>query len=224
MRLSANSGAKTTAPDLLLLDPIGTFDHPTFVTSPPGDESRLFVVRQPGQIMLVKSTGTTTFMTVPNVFYDGSERGLLSLAFPPDYATSGLFYVYYTHSPDGNIQVDEFHRDASNPDLGDPSTRRAVITVPHPSQSNHNGGQLEFGPDGMLYIGNGRRWGRRRSVPDGPEPPGPARKDPAHRPASERRGAVRGAGQQPVRGPAAVEAGDLGLRRSATRGASRSTA
>ena len=150
-----NSGAKTTAPDLLLLDPIGTFDHPTFVTSPPGDESRLFVVRQPGQIMLVKSTGTTTFMTVPNVFYDGGERGLLSLAFPPDYATSGLFYVYYTHSPDGNIQVDEFHRDASNPDLGDPSTRRAVITVPHPSQSNHNGGQLEFGPDGMLYMGTG---------------------------------------------------------------------
>ena len=208
-----NGGAKTTVPDLLLLDPIGTFDHPTFVTSPPGDESRLFVVRQPGQIMLVKSTGTTTFMTVPNVFYDGGERGLLSLAFPPDYATSGLFYVYYTHSPDGNIQVDEFHRDASNPDLGDPSTRRAVITVPHPSQSNHNGGQLEFGPDGMLYMGTGDGGGGGDPFRTGQNLQDAARQDPAHRPAPERRGAVRGAGQQPVRGPGAVEAGDLGLRR-----------
>ena len=93
-------------------------------------------------------------MTVPNV-QSGGERGLLSMAVAPDYATSGLFYVYYTRNGDGAIQVDEFHRDASNPDLGDPSTRRAVIIDRSPFGSNHNGGQLQFGPDGMLYMGTG---------------------------------------------------------------------
>ena len=85
----------------------------------------------------------------------GGERGLLSMAFAPDYAASGIFYVYYTRSQDGAIQVDEFHRDAANPDIGDPATVRHVLTVPHPGESNHNGGQLQFGPDGMLYLGTG---------------------------------------------------------------------
>src|SRR5215468_3214190 len=155
LAIVGNGGAKTAAPDLLLLSPVGAFNHPTFVTSPPGDDTRLFVVQQLGQIMLVKSSGTTTFMTVPGVLYDGQERGLFSVAFPQDYATSGLFYVYYTRTGDGAIQVDEFHRDASNPDIGDPSTQRHVITVLHPINANHNGGQLEFGPDGMLYMGTG---------------------------------------------------------------------
>ena len=65
--------------------------------------------------------------------------------------------------PAGAIQVDEFLRDANDPNIGDPSTRRAVITVPHPGQSNHNGGQLQFGPDGMLYMATGDGGGGRRS-------------------------------------------------------------
>src|SRR5215475_2475900 len=155
LAIVGNGGAKNAAPDLLLLEPIGIFPSPTFVTAPPGDPTRLFVVQQTGEIKLVMAGVTTTFMTVPGVQYDGAEEGLLSMAFPPDYATSGLFYVYYTRTGDGAIQVDEFHRDASNPDIGDPSTQRHVITVLHPINANHNGGQLEFGPDGMLYMGTG---------------------------------------------------------------------
>src|SRR5436190_10198520 len=154
--LVGNGGAAAT-PSTLLLDPIANIAAPTYVTAPPGDETRLFVVQQSGGIELVKNGTVTTFMTVPDVLDDGGERGLFSLAFARDYTTSGLFYVYYTRSssPSGAIQVDEFQRDAVNPDIGDPSSRRPVLTVPHPSFANHNGGQLQFGPDGMLYIGTG---------------------------------------------------------------------
>src|SRR5262245_51635845 len=154
------AGGASDTPDLLFLTPVPTtgfhWSSPVFLTAPPGDPTRRFVVQQGGQIMLLtqNNPAPTTFMTVPNV-NAGGERGLLSMAFAPDYATSRRFYVYYTRTGDGAIQVDEFLRDAVNPDLGDPSTRRAVITVLHPGQSNHNGGQLQFGPDGMLYMATG---------------------------------------------------------------------
>jgi hypothetical protein len=86
----------------------------------------------------------------------GDERGLLSMAFAPDYATSGLFYVYYTaRSPTGQITIEELRRDPGNPDRADPSYARVLLTIPHDRQSNHNGGQLQFGPDGSLYAGTG---------------------------------------------------------------------
>ena len=152
--LVGNGGAAAT-PSSLLLDPIPAhFVSPTYVTAPPGDATRLFVVEQGGTIQLYKNSTVSLFMTVPGVT-SGGERGLLSMAFAPDYAASGIFYVYYTRSQDGAIQVDEFHRDAANPDIGNPATVRHVLTVPHPGESNHNGGQLQFGPDGMLYLGTG---------------------------------------------------------------------
>src|SRR5215510_13627168 len=154
LALLVGSGGATTAPNQLVLDPVGSFSNPTFLTSPPGDTHRLFIVEQGGTIKLEVDRGSpTTFMTVPNVS-SGGERGLLSMSFRPDYATSGIFYVYYTRASDGAIQVDEFQRSA-DPSVGDPNTRRPVITVLHPGESNHNGGQLEFGPDGMLYMGTG---------------------------------------------------------------------
>jgi glucose/arabinose dehydrogenase len=138
----------------LHLTPVGTgFDHPVYVTAPPGDPHRLFVVEQPGRIVeLVDGVQQATpFLDIHSeVKSTGTEQGLLSMAFAPDYAVSGRYYVYYTAPRAGDsggsvITVEEFS----------PSGRRVVFTVDHPTNSNHNGGQLQFGPDGMLYAGTG---------------------------------------------------------------------
>src|SRR5207248_2517873 len=90
----------------------------------------------------------------------GGEQGLLSMAFAPDYAASGRFYIDYTAAGTGALTVDEVQRDASDPNVADPSTRRNVISVPHPTYSNHNGGQLQFGPvDRSWGAGANFAWG-----------------------------------------------------------------
>ncbi len=152
------ASGRVAEPDALLLSPVGAFQQPTYVASPPGDQDRLFVVQQGGVIRLVLDgvVQATPFLDVTNRVAAGGERGLFSIAFPPDYGTSGLFYIDYTTNDPANfgaMTVDEFH--ASDPNVADPLSRRNVITVPHPNQGNHNGGQLQFGPDGLLYIGTG---------------------------------------------------------------------
>jgi glucose/arabinose dehydrogenase len=133
---------------------IGSFDHPVYVTGAPGFPKLLFVVEQPGRIAVLRGG-----RRVPHAFldlrgavgYDGGERGLLSVAFPPDYARSKRFYVYYTDNS-GNIRVDELRRrSATRAALG---SRRGVIAVPHPVNANHNGGQLQF-LGHLLYLGTG---------------------------------------------------------------------
>jgi glucose/arabinose dehydrogenase len=134
---------------------IASFSSPVYVTSPPGDSSRLFVVEQAGRVMLVKNGRKqgTPFLDIQGDVQSGGERGLLSVAFAPDYASSGRFYVYYTDKG-GNIRVQEFKR-SSNPDRADRGSRRQVLFQDHHQFPNHNGGQLEFGPDGYLYLGLG---------------------------------------------------------------------
>ncbi|MEA2458515.1 MAG: hypothetical protein QOC95_1487, partial [Thermoleophilaceae bacterium] len=100
------------------------------------------------------------FLDISSRVKSGGEQGLLSMAFAPDYATSGRFYVYFTAPRPGDsggsvITVREYRRAAGNADVADPSTARTVFTVDHPTNSNHNGGQLQFGPDGLLYAGTG---------------------------------------------------------------------
>jgi glucose/arabinose dehydrogenase len=144
------------------LQPIGpSFDQPIFATSPPGDP-RLFVVERPGSIQVINGGSVTQFLditalvgTTPAV----DERGLLSMAFDPNYASNGLFYVFYTGDGDdaggalGDIHIDEF-RVSANPNAADANSRRTVWTFSH-GASNHNGGQVQFGPDGYLYISVG---------------------------------------------------------------------
>ncbi|HEY6584992.1 MAG TPA: PQQ-dependent sugar dehydrogenase [Gaiellaceae bacterium] len=146
-------GGETAAGDPKLAL-VGRFDSPVYLTAPAGDRARLFVVEQSGRIVISRGGTTlpTPFLDIRGLVLSGGERGLLSLAFPPDYATSRLVYVYYT-ARNGAITVAEY-RTSANPDVADPNTRRLVLSIAHP-RSNHNGGQLQFGPDGFLYIGIG---------------------------------------------------------------------
>jgi glucose/arabinose dehydrogenase len=135
---------------------VGDFSAPVYVAAPPGDTSRVFVVQRGGAIALVKDGAVSTFADLGSRVLAGDERGLLSMAFAPDYATSGRFYVYFTaRSPTGQITIEELRRDPANPDRADPSYSRVLLTIPHDQQSNHNGGQLQIGRDGFLYAGTG---------------------------------------------------------------------
>lgn len=129
---------------------VGTFSNPVYITSDPSDPDRLFVVERAGVIRLIAPGGTSTYLDLTSVVQAGGERGLLSVAFPPDHASTGLLYVFYT-AGSGALTVAELH---ASGDVADPSSRRTVLSVPHPN-SNHNGGQLQFGPDGYLYVSTG---------------------------------------------------------------------
>ena len=129
--------------------------NPLYLTAPMSD-SRLFIVEQPGRIRIVES-GTL----LSNPFLDltsgqissGGERGLLGLAFHPSYASNGSFYVYFT-APNGDITIERFTVSA-NPNVADAGSGHVILTIPHSSESNHNGGMIAFGTDGKLYLGTG---------------------------------------------------------------------
>jgi glucose/arabinose dehydrogenase len=147
-----DTGAGAAASDLGLRR-IGSFAEPVYVTAPPGDRSRLFVVEQSGVIRVVKRGRKLDrpFLDIRGRVEAGGEQGLLSMAFAPDYRTSRRFYVYYTRG-DGDIRIVEFR---GSGDRARKSSARLVLSQEHSEHSNHNGGQLQFGPDGFLYIGLG---------------------------------------------------------------------
>ncbi len=132
---------------------IGTFSNPVYVTAPPGDRSRLFVVEQAGTIRVVQRghRRARPYLDIRARVESGGERGLLSMAFAPNYRKNGRFYVYYTQDG-GDIKVVEFK---GRRNRARKSSARTILTQDHSTYSNHNGGQLEFGPDGRLYIGLG---------------------------------------------------------------------
>ncbi|WP_417861234.1 PQQ-dependent sugar dehydrogenase [Winogradskyella sediminis] len=121
-----------------------------------GDD-RLFIVEQGGTIKIIDSEGNleaTPFLDIDAlVTNSGYERGLLGLAFHPDYTTNGYFFVNYINNS-GNTVISRFTKDTSNPDLADPNSELVILTYDQP-YSNHNGGDLAFGSDGYLYIASG---------------------------------------------------------------------
>jgi len=128
---------------------------PLYLTAPPGDTSRLFIAEKGGAIRIVRH-GTlvpTPFLDLNGKVSTGAEQGLLGLAFDPAYATNGRFVVHYT-DVSGNTTISLFQVATTNPDSADPVSERIILTVEQPFP-NHNGGQIVFGPDGMLYIGLG---------------------------------------------------------------------
>lgn len=146
--------ASAGLPALRLAPVASGLDQPLFLTFAPGDASRLFVVEQTGRIRVVRDG---VLLDAPFVNLSGrvsccGERGLLGLAFHPDYARNGRFFVNFTNV-DGDTEVIELAR-SSDPDLASPATIRGFFTVEQPF-ANHNGGMLAFGPDGYLYVGLG---------------------------------------------------------------------
>jgi glucose/arabinose dehydrogenase len=140
-----------SAPRLTLVTQALAF--PVDLTAPAGDP-RLFVVEKAGRIRIIKQ-GTllpAPFLDLTSQISSTGERGLLGLAFAPDYATTGLFVVHYTNLQ-GDTRVSSF-RVSGNPDLADAGSEQVILAVTQPF-SNHNGGQIAFGPDGMLYIALG---------------------------------------------------------------------
>lgn len=125
------------------------FEQAVFVTAPVGDD-RLFVVDQSGIVWLVAGGDPQVFLDIRERVRFGGEQGLLGLAFPPDFEGTGLFYVNYTDNG-GDTQVAEFRSDGLT---ADPASERTLLEVDQPA-SNHNGGMLAFGPDGLLWIGMG---------------------------------------------------------------------
>lgn len=158
--------APVAASDLRSVEVVnGLPGSPLLVTAPPGDTDRLFIVTKNGEIRIWKrgtpSNQHTVFLDI--AVSTQNERGLLGLAFDPDYATNRYFYVYYT-DPSGDSRVERYEAEPSDPDLADPDSALLLLTLDQPS-ANHNAGHLTFGPDGYLYIatgdggGGGDPWG-----------------------------------------------------------------
>ena len=132
-------------------------NRPVFAVAAPGDDTRLFIGEQHTGRIRILDLGTGTLHATPFLDLDGlaggNEQGLLGMAFHPDFATNGTFYVNLT-AANGRTEVRRYQASAANANTADPASARAVISYAQP-QSNHNGGWLDFGPDGRLYIGSG---------------------------------------------------------------------
>ena len=148
-------GARTAAPGVALVRLAWTFDQPVYVAAPRGDTSRLFVVEKTGRIRIVKDGAVVArpFLDLSGVVASQGERGLLSVAFDPRYASNRRFYVDYTNTA-GDTRVVRYTASVQDPDRASTASRRVLLRVRQP-YSNHNGGQLQFGPDGRLYVGMG---------------------------------------------------------------------
>jgi Glucose / Sorbosone dehydrogenase len=138
----------------LSLQSVGRFDRPIFVTSDPGNAERLFVVEREGAVALVEGGEARPFADIHSLVSTAGEGGLLSIALAPDFDQSGRFYLYYVgrENDPGEIHVAEMRASGSSAPF---STLRNLLTIEHPEEENHYGGQLQVGPEGDLFIGTG---------------------------------------------------------------------
>ena len=139
------------------LDPIASFSQSISVAATPADPTRLFVVQRTGRIGVVHNGQKLAepFLRIPGGVSTDGERGLLSMAFHPAYEQNRKFYVFYTLPGDGDLQIDEFLRSRADPNRALRSSQRHVLRIEHSEFGNHNGGQLQFGRDRLLYISTG---------------------------------------------------------------------
>jgi hypothetical protein len=146
-----------TAAQTIVLDPVVVtgLSSPVYLTHARDGTNRLYIVEQGGIIKVLQpgASTPTIFLNITTKVLSGGERGLLGLAFHPQYETNRRFFVYYTRQPDGVNVVAEYRASASNPNVAD-TTELLILAVAQPF-ANHNGGMIEFGPDGFLYIAKG---------------------------------------------------------------------
>jgi glucose/arabinose dehydrogenase len=147
--VATSASARSRAPHLA---PVATFVAPVYARSAPGEPTNLYVVEQAGRIMVLQNGAVraTPFLDIRSIVQSGGEEGLLSVAFDPDYATNHRFYVDYT-DVNGDTRVVRY---TSNGTTAIPGSAKLLVFVKD-FASNHNGGQLQFGPDKRLYWGNG---------------------------------------------------------------------
>ena len=137
-----------------------TFTQPIYMTHAGDGTNRLFVVQQRGIIKVFPNDSMTTnvqnFIDLSNIVSSsGNERGLLGLAFHPNYSSNRYFFVYYTRQSDGALRISRFTTQSGNPNKADSLSELNMLTIAHPTYTNHNGGCLMFSSDGYLYVGTG---------------------------------------------------------------------
>ncbi len=157
----------------LELEPVvGGLTRPLGVVDPGDGSGRLFIVQQTGEVLIFNGTALepAPFLDVSGDIACCGERGLLGFAFHPQYAANGLLYVNFT-DPAGDTRVVEYQVSAGDPDVADPASARVLLTVDQPDPyTNHNGGNLQFGPDGYLYVGLGDGGGGGDPEENGQDP------------------------------------------------------
>ena len=136
------------------------FTNPVFLTHSGDGTNRIFVVEKGGLIRVFPNDSTAssmqTFLNVTNLISTNyTEKGLLGLAFHPNYSSNRYFYIYYTRLSDGALTIARFTTLSGNPNKADSLSQLVLLTIPHPTNLNHNGGNLMFGLDGYLYSGHG---------------------------------------------------------------------
>ncbi len=153
LALALPLGLELEAPSIAL-QPLASGLGPLTSIATAGD-ARLFLTVQTGRILIYDGgLLPAPFLDVSAFVSCCGERGLLSVAFHPQYADNGLFFIYDTN-PTGDIEIVRYQRSGGDPNAADPASRAVLLTIPHPTNANHNGGQLRFGPDGYLYAGTG---------------------------------------------------------------------
>ncbi|NJO02619.1 MAG: PQQ-dependent sugar dehydrogenase [Bacteroidia bacterium] len=152
-KLSAQAVLREAFPNL-------RFENPIELLNPPDSSDRIFIVSQKGTIYVIPNRDSfperPVFLDIRSRLVSGGERGLLGLAFHPQYAQNGYFYLYYTRNRNNQLEsvLSRFEVDTQNPDRGNPNSEQELLRFAQPF-SNHNGGKIAFGPDGYLYIASG---------------------------------------------------------------------
>ncbi len=152
--------ATTTGTTLAMTLVADDLEAPVHVAAPRLDTNRIFIVEQPGRIRVVRNgvLAVAPYLAIGGLvaYGAGGEEGLLSVAFDPDFETNGFFYVYYVNNA-SNLVIARYTAtgDPSSSDHADETSAVIVTTVPHPGEANHNGGNLQIGPDGFLYAATG---------------------------------------------------------------------